>query len=278
MNRIVVSCTTASHRIAGLYYMLESLRWQTLVPDAVVLNISSEPHLYDEGIRTVPDWMSRFDVAVQWVPNTGPYRKLLPTLDCVEPDDIVVTVDDDVIVGADWLESLVTHALENKDSIVAARARAMTRTILGGWRNYSEWSLVRRCSKSAEIVPIGCSGTVYRKRLLDINFITDPAYLGLAPTADDLWLKMGSYIRGVPVVVDPRIDTRSMHLVQGVGLKTVNLEQGAGIAGKIRRNTLGAAKGKLGLNESENDRSWDRICAYARSRMSWANGDPRNAR
>jgi len=39
--------------------------------------------------------------------NTGPYRKLIPALREAEPDDLIVTADDDIFSGRDWLQGLI---------------------------------------------------------------------------------------------------------------------------------------------------------------------------
>ena len=46
-------------------------------------------------------------INVKWVPNTGPYRKLIPMLRESRPTDIIITADDDIFYGENWLPGLL---------------------------------------------------------------------------------------------------------------------------------------------------------------------------
>lgn len=259
MPKLIVSCTTTKARLNFLYYMLVSLQQQTVRPDRVLVNISRDPYLDDEGIVEVPNWLNRFDCDINWVPNFGPYRKLLPALTSASSDDRVVTADDDVLYDRAWLESLVCCANQHPDKIVAARARLMRRTPLGGWQNYHTWPLATRRLSGLNLMPTGAGGVLYRKRLLDHGFITDKSFLKLAPRSDDLWFRAASLRKGTEVYADPSINERNIYLVHGLGLKVHNMNQKKSLMDQARLHSVGYLKSCLGINDSENDRAWDRI-------------------
>ena len=245
--------------------MLLSLRQQVLKPDLLLLNISSEPYLFDEGITTVPDWLNDGFATINFVENTGPYRKLLPVIREIDDDDLLICADDDVLYGDRWLKSLVELAHKYSGHIIAARARRMKKNILGKWQNYVNWDYITNIEEGIQILPIGCGGIVYRKALLDFDFLFDPVAQKISPTTDDLWYKMASMRYNVPVLACPNIDLESIYLEHKKGLIKVNwsLRREKYIQ-RVFKSTIGEIGNWLGISDSENDRAWIRIVNYSR--------------
>lgn len=121
---VIVSLTTTRSRMHLLKYTLASLLDQEYKADRILVNISREAYLLDEGIPEQPSWLEAMagrGVEVHWVANTGPYRKLLPALEQAREEDLVITCDDDVIYGPGWLGSLLEAAQGHPDSVVCGR-------------------------------------------------------------------------------------------------------------------------------------------------------------
>ena len=262
-GRIIVSCTTTAARLRLLFYALESIKHQSLQPDKVLVNISAAPYLKDEGLCEVPEWVESDLVEVNWVENLGPYRKLLPTLEMSSDEDCVVTMDDDIIYGESWVRSLVERSREYLDHLISARLKKKKKTVYGGWKNYRLWPLIGKAQTGANILPTGGGGVLYRKRFLDLEFLTDRKSQEIAPTTDDLWFRMASLLRGTQVMADPTIGADSLFLSHEQELEEGNLVKSRSYFSKVKNNTLGILAGHLGVNETQNDRAWDRICEYA---------------
>ena len=188
---VFVSLTSTSFRLEVLRYTLLSLRAQSLKPDRIVLCISKQPYLSDEGIEGLPDWLHTLEVngevSIDWVDNTGPYRKLLPTLKSAEAGDLIVTCDDDVIYGREWLKCLVNDAITNPRAIICGRARTIKTNMFGRVQSYLRWPIVPGGSRGSQLMPIGISGVVYRKELLLENMISSKDFLQHAQKQDDIW-------------------------------------------------------------------------------------------
>ena len=227
MNRAIVSLTTTAARAPIAQYTLLSLLRQDPPADVVRLNVSHEPYLQDEGLPEAPEWLAEppFDrVEVHWVPNTGPYRKLLPAIVDADDDDLVVTTDDDVIYQPAWLRSLVETAQEHPDKIVCGRAVRMTTNVFGRTTSYLYFCKVRgQGVVGHDLLPTGISGVVYRRRLLDLDFLLSDRFLELAPTQDDIWFRVASLRRGVPVVVDKRARKLTNNIATRSSLYDVNV-------------------------------------------------------
>lgn len=202
---IIISLTSTSVRLPVLKYTLTSLLEQSIKPDRIVLNLSKDKYLIDQGINEVPSWLEKLsrdgEIEIKWVKNTGPYRKFLPIYEECSDDDWIVTCDDDVIYGKYWLASLIECAKQNPNSIICGRARIPVKSIAGNYQSYLNWPLAPLGSSGFNLVPTGVSGILYRKKLLDEYIMTSDAYKQLAPKQDDLWFNLARVIKGADVVV-----------------------------------------------------------------------------
>lgn len=202
---IIVSLTSTSGRLPVLKYALNSILDQNLRADKVVLCISKDKYLIDEGIKKKPAWLTEIsdseEIEIRWVENTGPYRKLLPVYETCSDQDWIVTCDDDVIYGQDWLSSIVQTAEAHPNAIVCGRARIPVKAPGGGMQSYLNWPLAPLGAEGENLLPIGVSGVLYRKSLLDESVMLSEDYKVLAPKQDDLWFNLARQIARTKVVV-----------------------------------------------------------------------------
>lgn len=107
-EKVIVSLTSWTKRIHFTHHTIYSILEGSVKPDKIVLNLSKEEF---EGIP-LPDEISELslngDIEIFWVdgPNTKAFKKLLPTVDRY-PNDIIVTVDDDIYYPYQFLEFLL---------------------------------------------------------------------------------------------------------------------------------------------------------------------------
>ncbi|QWU15122.1 Glycosyl transferase family 2 [Paenibacillus sophorae] len=272
--KTIVSLTTIHSRLFIVKYTLDSLLGQDYKPDLIVFNISHDPYLLDKGIGEIPDWLrdKRFeDIQVNWVPNDGPYRKLLPVIPLATDEDLIVTADDDQIYAPNWLSGLVAEARVNPNSIICGRARRPSKNIFGRYQSYDNWPLVVSSCTSIDLLPTGNCGIVYRKNLLDLDFIFDEKYRNLAPTTDDLWFREASYRLGVKVTVVSGVanSQASIEAPQGGALSDQNtsfrvLQKAKGIL-KLASRVLRILKAYLGITLNKNDEAFKKIKGYSDS-------------
>lgn len=194
MENIIISLTSTSRRLSVLRHTLISLIEQSLKPDQVILCLSKEPYLHDEGVINLPSWLTNLEsegkIIIKWVSNTGPYRKLIPVYLEASSDDLIITCDDDVIYGPNWLSNLIKAATLHPDKIVCGRARKPLINKFGKLQSYSTWPIVGPGEQGVDLLPIGVAGVVYRKNLLDPHIMQNEKFLELAPKQDDLWFNL----------------------------------------------------------------------------------------
>jgi glycosyltransferase involved in cell wall biosynthesis len=188
-----------------LRHTLLSLLDQSHKPDRIVVCLSKEPYLIDEGIKELPSWfeamLGQHEVEVLWVENTGPYRKLMPIYRQATDEDWLVTCDDDVIYGPQWLASLVQTGREQPAAIVCGRARRPVKTPWKARQSYVNWPIAPAGSTGKDLLPIGIAGVLYRKPLLNKSVMFNDDFKELAPKQDDLWFNLAREVAGTNVVV-----------------------------------------------------------------------------
>lgn len=188
MTRYVISMTSYPPRFAYLSEVLELAVAQDPAPEAVFLNIAYGD--MDRFIDTVDRPRGRRGALMQVVPcsNTGPAKKLLPTLTRVSGLPILV-IDDDVRYPRDLARTLLQGLAQSPDSIVAGRARQLRLTEGGSIGNYRSWRLLEPGEKKvgADLVPTGMGGILFPPEVLHVDAGNERAYLTWAPRADDLW-------------------------------------------------------------------------------------------
>jgi len=76
-HNIIVSMTSTSSRLASTHITIKTILNQTMPADKVVLWLSEDPYLYDEGVdpENVPEdiqKLSKEGLTIQWTNNTAP--------------------------------------------------------------------------------------------------------------------------------------------------------------------------------------------------------------
>lgn len=276
---IIVSLTTTSIRLDVLKYTLLSLSKQSLKADKVILNISKDAYLIDKGVQKLPFWLDRLEsleeITINWVENTGPYRKLMPVYNQADDNDWIVTCDDDVIYGEYWLESLVKTATNNPEAIVCGRARLPEKGLLGKNQSYLNWRLVSPGSSGYDLLPIGIAGVLYRKTLLDDFVMKSEEFKQLAPKQDDLWFNLARQVARTKVVVCADADKNVFPIEAPGALSSTN----ASASVKGWENLFGALWSRLalktrayfGFTACDNDIAIKKISDYKKKLQSPAN-------
>lgn len=262
---LVVSLTTIASRLDLCRQTCQALSNQDLRPDRIILNVSSSPYLLDAGIAdsTLLEWTDEVGgLEVAWVENTGPYRKLLPTLAQAQPGDIMVTADDDVLYGPRWLRLLVDCTQLHPDAVVCGRARRPGRNLLGRDLGYWSWPFAPSGTMGVGLVPVGVAGVAYRPELLDLDWLADATFKSIAPTTDDLWFAEAMLRRNTPVVVAPGIEQQIQAVAHSSTLFDLN-GGGSGAWGSFGSRMTRLLKSRLGIPCCINDNNFRAIRKYS---------------
>ena len=118
-------------------------------------------------------------------------------------DDVIVTVDDDVLYVPTLLEELYDSYLLNPDAVSAARVHLIRSAEDGTVLPYNEWATDADgllYEPSMQLFATGVGGVLYPPHLLVKEVLDEEAIIKTCLGADDLWLKAMELISDVPVV------------------------------------------------------------------------------
>ncbi len=274
---LYVSLTTTRRRLPLCRLALLSLTHQSLRPDRIIVWVSRDAYLSDDGILTDTTLSNAFGdihalhelIEFRWTKNVGPYRKLLPMLREMNENDLVVTADDDIFYGREWLKKLVEAFDSTTGEAVACRVREIVFNPLGRKCSYLQWPIIkqdRTVSCDNHIVTFG-GGAVLRRSMFDESDLMNHDYVEVAPKADDLWMSRLLKNKNVSLKIATPALYELNFVVHSDGLENDNYPKIAGVLGRIKHHLLDKCIGYMGGAICENDRAYRRIEMYFSSRL-----------
>lgn len=200
-QKIIVSMTSYPPRFPYLGLCLKSLLLQSVKPDHIILWLDCRADEVTQEMRSY----EQYGITIRFVKgDLKPHKKYFFAMQEF-PDDIIITVDDDVIYPVDTIESLIKKHVEYPGCVCARRVHKVTLTSDGTIRPYSEWIDKCRCIRepSFMLVPTGVGGVLYPPHCLDNRVFDISAITRHCLMADDIWLKAMELLKGTKVVWVP---------------------------------------------------------------------------
>lgn len=216
---IVISLTSIFQRQDILARILIALSKQTIFTQdeevVIELNISEEQYLLDKGFENqsitygiLYEILQKFtNININWVKNTGPYRKLLPTLEKYwdypkEADIKIITIDDDLLMlSRNYLENLINAFISANKNLLSTD-KPISVAYRGYTMNWDEQPLkyylpskspISRQEQSLYNFSTNGCGTVWTPEMFkqttnsrEILFNYEKI-ISIAKTADDIW-------------------------------------------------------------------------------------------
>lgn len=193
-SRIIVSLTSYNRRLKNLHLVIDSILNQSLKPDKIVLV------LYDNDIKYISLEIKKLidnniiELIVCDLDLKG-HKKYFYTM-LKYKNDIIITIDDDVIYSKDTIQTLYNAYLKHKNCICGRRVH---RIIKG--KRYNDWE--HECTSiitpSMDLFCTGVGGVLYPPNILNIDKVSiDDIYECI--NADDVFLKHLQLKNGVNVV------------------------------------------------------------------------------
>lgn len=264
-----VNLTTTSERMSLCRIALTSLLMQSRIPDQINLWVSREPYLSDKGIpedqtvnrlvMSLPE-THRHLIKIHWTSNTGPYRKLIPALREAGPEDLIVTADDDIFYGENWLSILLSEYESGEGRAVAGRVRQITYNFIGKRTSYMHWGLIneKKVVDRDYIVTFG-GGAVLTRSMFREKEIYDEGFLDVAPRSDDLWYTKLLNMARQEVIIAPSAMTELYFLKHPHGLEKSNIVIGETSLWRRVMRKIRLSLGRLGCSVCGNDHAFIRI-------------------
>jgi len=204
-RKMIVSVTTFPGRIRTLSKVLDTIYLQTRPADRVVLWLAEDQ--FPEKEKDIPQELMTLQkddrLEIRWCKDLKPHKKYFYALQEFT-DDLVVTIDDDLLYPRDMLEKLYRSYLMYPEAVSTLRAHLILIDENGTILPYNNWIMeTDACiyEPSMQLLATGGAGVLYPPRLFRQEFFNEEAITETCLWADDLWLKAMQVVSNVPVVV-----------------------------------------------------------------------------
>jgi hypothetical protein len=199
---ITISLTTYSKRIFDVYLVIESIFQQTLKPNKVILWLA-EDEFKNKKLPLKLTRLTDRGLEIKFCKDIKSYKKLIPTLQQF-PEDIIITIDDDVIYPDDFLENMINSYSHNPDNVYCYRARYINFRGSGKFKKYRDWKIINKPAEASyEIIPNGIGGILYPPNCFHEDILKEDLFMSLAPKGDDIWFKTSTFLKGYKCQVIP---------------------------------------------------------------------------
>lgn len=193
--KVIISLTTYDIRINTVALTIISLLQQTKVVDCIILWLSKD----EFSMGTIPinlKELQSLGLQIEFCDDLKSYKKLIPTLK-MYPNDIIITVDDDVIYEADIVQQMLDSYAEYPDYVHCMRGHKMVLDNNGSLSSYNRWEFCTMdFTPSAKIFPTGVGGILYPPGFYYKDIFDVELFMRLAPHGDDIWFKAMSLLQG----------------------------------------------------------------------------------
>lgn len=230
-QKVIVSLTSFPAAIPYAVQAIRSVFDGSVLPDKVVLYLDTQK--FPNGQLPVeleilkkenPLFEVRFDPA-----EIRSYKKLIPALKDF-PEDVIVTIDDDIRYHRNMLRDLLRMHERVPNAIIAHRVR---RIRLGlpyrKWRKYKWYNFIFKKIHLCHLaMQTGVGGVLYPPHSLDERMLDSSLFMNIAPTADDVFFWAAAVSKGTYVVPLPggKNHPKEIGKPGELALQTVNIRQG----------------------------------------------------
>lgn len=199
-EKIIISFTTIKPRISSVYLVVESIAKQTIKPDKIILWISQKD-FHDDNLPITLKRMMKRGLEVRYVEDIGPHTKLLYALKEFE-NDLIITIDDDIIYPIDLIENLYKIHKKYPNTICCNAAKLIKKDKKRNFMPYNQWPTVTdEFMISDYLLPLGVDGVLYPPNSLDSMVFEKNLIKKLCPKADDIWFKIMSLKKGTQTIL-----------------------------------------------------------------------------
>lgn len=203
-KKIIVSVTSYPKRIGTIKSVIDTILSQTKRADHVILWLAEEqfPNKEDDLPKELVAMSRQGLLDIRWCDDLRPHKKYFYAFQ-EYPNDLVITVDDDILYPSNTIATLFASYLLYPNAVSASRAHIIAinnHEIIP----YNYWiheinSLLH--SPSMQLIATGCGGVLYSPSLFRKEFFDKNAIISTCLHADDLWLKAMQVMSNVPVVL-----------------------------------------------------------------------------
>lgn len=196
-QKVIVSLTSYSKRLPRAYLTIESILEQSVKADRVILYL-------DEGEKVPQRLLAMRDRGLEILvrpENISVHKKYYYAIK-EHPDDIVITVDDDIYYEKDLISGLLESYKRYPYAVSARMVHRMMKDENGNLLNYNMWD--GDCKSVAKpsmgLFALGVGGVLYPPRCMPQELFNKEVFKNICMRNDDIWLKFMQIQNNTPVV------------------------------------------------------------------------------
>ena len=202
-GEIIVSLTSFPARINKVWITISTILNQSLKPKRVLLWLAEEQFPNKE--KDLPKSLLKLKnrgLEILFCDDLKSHKKYYYTMK-YNPDDVVVTVDDDMLYPENMLQQLWNSHNTNPECVVCQFAHMITFDENGSINPYKKWTSCYGddTKPGMRILPVGCGGVLYPPGVLNKSLYDKEKINNLCPQMDDLWLKAMAILNKTKAVI-----------------------------------------------------------------------------
>lgn len=201
-KNITISFTTYPARVKCLPMVIGSLVRQTRKPNRIVLYLSKLQ--FADLNNPIFSSIKKQGVEIKLCDSDlRSHKKYLYAIQEF-PEDLIITVDDDIIYDKNLVDDLYQSYLRHPNAVSAKRVHRIRFDSANKVKPYLEWDIATQeliDTESFELVATGCGGILYPPYGLIQEYSNVEVIRETCMNADDLWLKVMELMNGTPVVL-----------------------------------------------------------------------------
>lgn len=206
-SNVIISLTSFPARIDNVWITIETLLNQSVKPARIQLYLAEE-QFPDGDLSFKEITRKRFEqqklrgLEVIYCDDLRPHKKYYYAMKD-NPDNIVITVDDDMLYPENLVDELLRAHKKYPDSVVCEYAHKITFDENGKLIDYWNWPDVTGdwTKPDMRILPVGCGGVLYPPHCLDERVFDKDKLREICLSTDDLWLKVMELLKGTKAAV-----------------------------------------------------------------------------
>lgn len=183
----IVSLTSYGRRVSTcvVYYTLVSILRQSVKPNRIILWLDDN-EWNEANLPTRLSALRDKGIEFRYGKRIRSFKKLIPALKEF-PEEIIITIDDDIIYHTDTLNQLIEAHRSNPIAICSLDSK--TPMIVGNIPAlYEKWAKINNDSTGYdEIFGLGVGGVLYPPHSLHPDVTNEELFMKLCPSADDIW-------------------------------------------------------------------------------------------
>lgn len=194
-EQIIVSLTSFPPRLPRLHLVIECLLRQTVKPDAIILYLTAGQV---ESIEKLPKKLLELQKrGLQIKLRPDKIRSHTKYFYAIKenPNDIVITIDDDLFYKTDLIESHLKAHEKYPKAIIAN----CVKEILPTTTKYAEWPDGTIPKLSNRFLLLGFCSVLYPPHSLHEELFNKEVIIEQCLTADDVWLSCMALLKGTPI-------------------------------------------------------------------------------